>query len=132
MARKLPEITPDNEAFWRGGEVGALNIHHCAGCGRFFHPPAPVCPNCLSLDVAPRAVSGRGTVLTFTVNYQAWTPEIDAPFVIAIVELEEQPGLRFLTNVGGCPVEEVCIGMEVRVRFEQHEDVWLPVFERDA
>ena len=129
MARKLPALTPDSAPFWQGGAQGELRIHHCAGCARYFHPPAPICPRCASFDVAPRAVSGRGKVASFTVNHQAWTPELKAPYVVAIVELDEQPGLRLLSNIVGCEVERVAIDLPVHVRFAQVEDVWLPLFE---
>jgi len=129
MPRKLPLVTPETAAFWQGGAQGRLMILHCAGCGQGFHPPAPVCPRCNSLDVAPRAVSGRGTVATFTVNHQAWTPELAEPFVVAIVELDDPPGLRLLSNVVGTAPDRVRIGLPVQVRFEQQEDVWLPLFE---
>lgn len=129
MPRKLPLITLENAAFWQGGQSGRLMIQHCSGCDRWFHPPAPVCPQCNSLDVAPKAVSGRGRVATFTVNHQAWLPELAEPYVVAIVELDDQPGLRLLSNVVGLPPGQVYVGMPVRVRFEQHEDVWLPLFE---
>ena len=128
MPRKLPALTADTAPFWQGGATGALLIHHCPACARYFHPPAPICPVCAASEVAPRAVSGRGTVMSFTINQQAWTPELAEPFVIAIVELAEQPGLRLLSNVVDCEVSAVQIGMAVQVRFEQHEDVWLPLF----
>ena len=48
---------------------------------------------------------------------------------VAIVEIDEQPGLRLMTNVVNCPAEEVRIGMPVRVTFEQHGDVFVPLFE---
>jgi uncharacterized OB-fold protein len=70
-------------------------------------------------------------VATFTVNHQAWFPGFDPPYVIAIVELAEQAGLRLTTNLVGCPPERVRIGMAVRVRFEAYEDVYLPLFEPD-
>lgn len=132
MARKLPLITPENAAFWQGGQSGRLMVQHCTACSRWFHPPAPVCPRCNALDVAPKAVSGRGKVLTCTVNHQAWLPELSAPYAVAIVELDDQPGLRLLSNVVGLPPEQVQIGMPVQVLFEQHEDVWLPLFEPAA
>jgi uncharacterized OB-fold protein len=127
-ARKLPALTPDSAPFWHGGAQGTLMIHRCADCTRWFHPPSPICPRCASFEVAPQAVSGRGTVLSYTVNHQPWTPELTAPYVVAIVELAEQPGLRVLSNIVDCTTERVAIDMPVQVRFEQHEDVWLPLF----
>ncbi|AWI74241.1 DNA-binding protein [Parazoarcus communis] len=131
MTRKLPAITADSAPFWQGGESGQLQIHKCAACNRYFHPPAPICPSCCSREVAPQPVSGKGKVLSFTINHQAWRPDLDVPYVVAIVELPEQTGLRFVTNIVGLPPEAVRIDMPVRVRFEQQEDVWLPVFEKD-
>ncbi|WP_312551506.1 OB-fold domain-containing protein [Massilia sp.] len=132
MTRKLPALSTDNRAFWQGGADGELRMHHCEACAQFFHPPAPVCPRCLASDVASRAVSGAGTVVTYTVNHQPWRSDLKDPYVVAIVELPEQAGLRFVTNIVGTPPGEVFIGMPVRVRFEQHDDVWLPLFERAA
>lgn len=131
MPRKLPQLNPDSAAFWQGGREGRLNIHHCGGCQQFFHPPAPICPRCNSLEVGPRVVSGRGLVASFTINHQAWAPDLTVPYVVAIVELVEQPGLRFLSNIVGDDALETQIGMPVKVRFENIEDVWLPLFERD-
>lgn len=132
MARKLPALTPDTAPFWQGGEHGALMIHRCAACTRFFHPPTPICPRCSSFEVEPQPVSGRGKVLSFTINHQPWTPELSQPYVVAIVELAEQPGLRLLSNIEGCAVDEVSVDMPVQVHFERHEDVWLPLFRPQA
>jgi uncharacterized OB-fold protein len=125
----LPEITPLNEHFWRGGASGELRFLKCKGCSWLVHPPVPICPRCSNRELSPVAVSGRAVVVAATVNHQRWGPEEEAPYAIAIVELPEQPGLRLTTNVVGCPPEQVQIGMQVRVRFEAQGDVWLPLFE---
>jgi uncharacterized OB-fold protein len=127
--RVLPRVTDLNRHFWTGGAEGRLRFLRCRPCGTFVHPPAPVCPACLSREVAPEAVSGRATVVTYTLNHQPWVPAPDHPYAIAIVEIAEQPGLRLMTNVVNCPAGAVRIGMPVRVVFEQHEDVWVPLFE---
>lgn len=126
--RVLPRVTKLNEHFWRGGAEGELRFLRCQPCGTYVHPPAPICPACLSKDVAPEAVSGRATVATFTLNHQPWVPAPDHPYAIAIVEIEEQPDVRLMTNIVGCPPEDVHIGMPVQVCFEEHEDVFVPVF----
>lgn len=131
MPRKLPLLSPETMPFWQGGEHGVLNMYGCTHCRHLFHPPAPICPQCLSSEVLPRPVSGRGKVISFTVNHQQWLPDLPTPYVVAIVELVEREGLRFLTNIVGGKPEEVYIDMPVRVIFEQIEDIWLPLFERD-
>ncbi len=107
-------------------------IYRCAACRFWLHPPAPVCRCCQSTAVAPEAVSGAGTVQTFTVNHQRWGPDHAGPYVVAIVELAEQPGLNLLTNVVGCEPRDVRIGMPVQVVFRPLADVWLPLFQPAA
>jgi uncharacterized OB-fold protein len=128
--RLLPRVTAANEHFWRSGREGELRFLRCMPCGTWIHPPSPRCPGCLSKDVAPQAVAGLGTVHSYTLNHQPWVPSPDHPYVIAVVELDEQPGLRLMTNVIHCPAESVHIGQRVRVVFENHgDDVWFPLFE---
>jgi uncharacterized OB-fold protein len=130
--RLLPELTAENEHFWRGGAEGELRFLHCDACALFVHPPAPRCPRCLSAKLAVRASSGRGRLHTFTVNHQPWIPGFDPPYVVAIVELAEQPSLRLTTNLVGCAPDAVRIGMALRVVFEEQKGgVFLPLFEPD-
>jgi uncharacterized OB-fold protein len=128
--RPVPRLDRDNRAFWTGGAEGKLNIHRCQDCKTFIHPPRPVCRACLSDKVAPEAVSGLGVVDTFTVNYQKWRPDLEVPFVIARVALDDAPGVYLTTNIIGAPADQVDIGDRVRVSFEQHEDVFVPLFEK--
>jgi len=127
--RPIPEVTPESTAFWTGGRDGEFLILRCQDCGFWVHPPGPICPSCLSTKVLPEPVSGRATVLTYTVNHHAWVPGLEVPYVIAVVGLPEQEGLQMTTNIVGCPVDDVRIGMPVRVCFEPLGDVVLPLFE---
>jgi uncharacterized OB-fold protein len=130
-SRPVPLITPLEEAFWRGGADGRLHLQRCADCRRWVHPPLPRCPFCLSETVAPEACSGRGSVYTYTVNLQPWSADTADPYVIAIVELDDQPGLRVLSNVVGCRPDDVHIGLRVEVTFEQQGDIHFPLFRPD-
>jgi uncharacterized OB-fold protein len=77
-------------------------------------------------------VSGKGTIFTFTVNRHQYHPDVPPPYVVAIVELAEQPGLRFTTNIVNCDMEALQIGAPVHVVFERAGEAWVPVFEPDA
>jgi uncharacterized OB-fold protein len=133
VSRPRPVPTADERAFWAGGAEGRLLVHRCRACRQWFHPPAPVCPHCHDRDVGPEQVSGRATVWAATVNHQPWFPSIPPPYVVAIVELVEQPGLRMLSNVVGCAPELVVAGLTVTVEFEPlATDIWLPVFRPSA
>ena len=128
-SRVLPAVTAESAAFWTGGAEGELRIYRCKSCQRYFHPPVGVCFRCRSRDVGPEPVSGRATVATYTVNTHPWFGDaFPTPYVIAIVELEEQTGLRFITNIVGCEPEAVRIGLPVQVDFEPAGEAWAPVF----
>jgi uncharacterized OB-fold protein len=128
--RMLPPLTDENRAFWTGGAKGELLILRCGECGRWVHPPTARCDACDG-ELHPEPVSGRATVFTYTVNAHPYDPAVPLPYVIALVDLVEQEGLRVLTNIVNCPPDDVEIGMPVRVLFEDRGEVFVPVFEPD-
>jgi uncharacterized OB-fold protein len=131
--RILPRVTDRNRHFWTGGAEGKLQFLRCQDDGTYVHPPTPRCPACQGKHLAVEAVSGRAEVLTYTVNHQPWMPGPELPFVLAIVGLPEQEGLRLTTNIVNCAPDDVHVGMPVQVTFERHDDggeaVYLPLFE---
>ena len=126
----VPQINDDNRDFWTAGRDRELRIVRCNDCGYYIHPPSPRCPRCLGDDVGPSPVSGRGRVYTFTVNRRAWSPGLEVPYVIAIVQLDEQPDLRLMTNIVACSADEVAIDMPLRVEFREQGEAFVPVFRR--
>jgi len=128
-----PALLPETESFWRACRAGRLSVNRCQSCGWYIHPPRPVCSRCRSRDVKPEDLSGKGVVASYTINYQAWMPQMKVPFIIALVELAEQKDLRLTTNLINCPLEAVRVGMPVKVTFRNlNDDVALPLFEPDA
>ena len=129
LGRPLPVISDMNAYFWCGGRDGRLHIMRCGDCGVWFHPYQAMCRECLSSNVAPQPASGRGRVLSATVNHQPWFPHVPVPYVVALVELHERGPVRLVTNVMEVAVDEVIPGMEVVVHFEQHGDIFVPLFK---
>src|ERR1700722_726931 len=129
--RLLPYLRDDNRFFWTSGAEGVLRILCCNECQFYIHPPGPICRRCLSRDVAPRVVSGRSRVETFSINHQQWIPGSD-PYVIAWVSIDEQRSVRLTTNLMVADPDEVEVGMEVAVEFEHVEDVYIPLFRPAA
>jgi uncharacterized OB-fold protein len=125
----LPQLDELNTFFWTSGADGLLRFQKCRSCGYWLHPPGVICPKCLSADIAPEAVSGTATVAALTVNAQPWVPGMEVPYVLAIVELDEQEGLRLTTNLINVDPRKAHIGQRVRVVFKHREDVYLPLFE---
>jgi hypothetical protein len=124
-----PSPTPDEQEFWRSGSDGQLRMQRCGSCRRWQHPPNPVCFHCLSRDVAFEPVSGEGSVYSFTINHQPWLPHLRDPYAVIVVELDEQPGLRFVSRLVDTAVADVRVGLRVRVVFEPlSEGLFAPLF----
>jgi uncharacterized OB-fold protein len=128
--RPLPLPNEDTEAYWEACHKGKLTASRCAACGHTFLPPARVCPSCLSSDVPLAPMSGRAKVYSFIVVHRPTHPAFfgDAPYLVAIVELEEGP--RMHTRLVGVDPKDVRVGMDVQVLFQKVDDeISLPVFE---
>jgi hypothetical protein len=61
---------------------------------------------------------------------QAFDPAFadDLPYVLALVELDEQPGLRMVTNIIDSELSEITAGAPVEVTFEQRGEWSIPQF----
>lgn len=128
--RSRIRLDKDNHAFWTGGAEGKLNIYRCGDCAGFIHPPREFCRHCQSENVGPFAVSGTGIVDSYTINYQKWAPDMEVPFVIARIQLDDAPDVYLTSNIVNSPIDTVDIGDRVRVLFEEQEGIWYPLFEK--
>ncbi|WP_210425092.1 Zn-ribbon domain-containing OB-fold protein [Spongiibacter thalassae] len=132
VVRPLPGINNDTRFFWTGGENNELLIFRCEDCQYYIHPPVRFCPKCESRNVEPSATSGKGVVTSFTINHKQWMPYLKVPYVVALVSIAEQEDVRLVSNIVHCDLDDVHIGMRVKVLFEQNEDLWVPLFEPDV
>lgn len=95
-----------------------------------------MCPGCRSIEREWIATSGFGKIWSFINVHPPLLPAYSplAPFPVIIVELEENPKIRFVGNLvaaPGAPINSVAaasisIGQRVRVTFELVQDVTLP------
>jgi uncharacterized OB-fold protein len=130
--RPRPRLDNENRPFWTGGAEGKLNVMKCGDCHQFTHPPRQICRHCQSENMAAEAVAGTGEIDTFTINYQAWMPGLEVPFIIGRVRLDGVPGVVLTTNIVNCKVDEVRFDDKVRVTFDEQDGIWFPVFEKVA
>jgi uncharacterized OB-fold protein len=133
MKRPLPALDDSpNGAFWSElARSGTLRFQRCEDCGAWRHPPRHVCRACGSPRAAWQASSGRGVLVTWTVTHQEFHPAFaaDAPYIVAVTELEE--GVRLVSGVRGIERSELRIGLPVEVLLEPAaEGVLLPYVRR--
>lgn len=116
----LPGPDPTTDFFWEALSRKEFHLQRCSDCGRYIHYPKPVCRYCLSENVGGAPVSGRGSLYSWTIAVQAFHPFwMDrVPFVIATIELEEEPGLMFAAQLVDCEESQLRIGLPVEVVFE--------------
>ena len=127
----LPRPSDLSAPHWEGAQAGELRVQRCTACNTCVFIPQPACTKCFSSELEWVTSSGRGTVYSFTVVHRPQRPEFQVPYAVAIVELEE--GWYMLSNLVGCAVEDVKIGVPVDVVFEKmSEEITLPLFRPRA
>lgn len=91
---------------------------HCKTCDTHYYPPRNVCPKCRrDGDIESYKFAGPGEVVTYTIIHTAAEGfEMQAPYALAIIELDEGP--RFTSQVVCDPVE-VSIGLRVKPVFRK-------------
>jgi uncharacterized OB-fold protein len=128
-SKPLPQPTPETKPYWEGAAAGELRIQRCRSCRHHYFYPRRGCPHCGSTDVEWTAASGRARLHTYVINHRpAPGFEDDAPYAIAVVELEEGP--RMMSNIVGIEnsPESLVLDMPLEVAFESREDMSIPVF----
>jgi uncharacterized protein len=112
---------------WRSIRDGAMELQHCAACDTTLYPPAPVCPHCLSGDLKWRAVSGKGTVLSWVVYHKTYLEAYPAPYNVIAVRLDE--GAVLISNLEAPTPEGSWIGRKVSMIYKTMPDgLVLPKF----
>ena len=128
----LPRLPPgrDDAPWWEALRRHELVIQRCAACGAWRHPPAPVCPACHATTWRWERVSGRGRIFSYTVIHHAVHPALaeHVPYNVALIELPDAGRVRLVSNVLDVLPEDLRIGLEVEVVFEDVEEITLPRF----
>lgn len=128
-----PAADERTEPFWEAARNHNLVAPRCADCGTFRMPPGRFCPECLSMNLEYVQLPGTGTVFAAIVVREPLQPGVEehVPYVVALIEADGAPGIRFVSNVVDCEVDEVTVGMPVQVVFHPiNERFTLPLWTR--
>lgn len=126
-ALPVPAISIDSMEFWTSGRDGRLRITRCDDCRLWIYPPKPVCRRCRSRSVSYQPVGDRGRIFSYTISRQQFLPGVTDPYAIAVVTLDEDPGLRMTARVVDGDFSRLHIDMPVTIGFEERNDMWIPV-----
>ena len=131
--KPIPSPQGESDFYWEKANQHELWIRKCDDCGETYFYPRDISPCCFSKQTSWVRASGRATLHTFAIVHRAPTEQFadDAPYITAIVELEEGP--RMPTNIVGVvepTPDKLRIGMPLEVVFEDVSDVIsLPKFQ---
>ena len=127
--RPLPQISAEMAPFFEAARRQQLVVQRCRGCGTLRFPARDRCSACLAREAEWVPVSGRGTVFSFAVMHQVYHPGFasEVPYAVVVIALDE--GARLVSNLVGCPPDEIRADMAVEVVFEDvTPEVTLPKF----
>ena len=110
------------EQFWSAANESKLVIQNCSKCDRLQHPPAQECGQCKGGDnLEWKEMSGNGRIYNYGVVHDCPIRLLqdDQPFNVAVIMLDDDPGIQMYSHLPGTPVDEVPVGAEVEVVFEE-------------
>lgn len=129
----LPDTNEiDTREWWAACRRKQLVVQQCAACNAFRHPPAPICHQCHAFEHRWTPVSGRGVVFSYILPHHPAHAALKGhpPYNVVLVELPDAPGVRMVGNLLDTPIDQVRIGQEVRVTWEEREGVIFPQWLR--
>ena len=127
MAKPVPRPSPTEQPFYDACAEGKLVLQRCQSCGHVLFYPRTHCDACHSEQLLWETASGAGTIASYTVVRRGVSPDFEAPYVIALIDLAEGP--RMMSQVIDADLDAVAVGLSVKVDFAAwSEDITLPVF----
>ncbi len=133
MPKPAPVPNEVSKPLWDACNERRLVMQNCKACNLLHYPPKESCDNCGSADnLEWREMSGRGKIHGYGVMYDCRVKSLqeDQPFNIALIELEEDPAILMYSHLPGVPVDEVPVGANVKVTFEETSTgQWVPEWE---
>lgn len=125
--RPRPKYNQDQAWHWEGLRQRELRIQRFTDDGSLVHPPANANPATQQMAYDWVVASGKATLYSFTVAHYPQVPSFDYPHIVGLVELEE--GVRLVSPIVGCTVDQLEIGMPLELSFvDTADDVTLHQF----
>ena len=122
LERSAPVPNDLTKPFWDACNGRRLVLQNCAACARLHYPPTQKCTKCGSGDkLVWKEVQGKGHIDVFFVIRDSRIKGFRSaqPVNFAVVTLDEDPGINFLSNLPGRAPGDVTPGAPVEVIFEQ-------------
>ena len=118
--------------FWDSLRNGKISFPQCQDCGKVHWYPMSRCPHCYSEKLGWQAIAGEATLYSWTTVLRTMSADKPAPYTVGLVEFEEVPGVRLITNVIDAAPETLEFGMRLAPAFIIEADAMPLVHFRPA
>jgi uncharacterized OB-fold protein len=99
--------------FFERAREGRLTGIKCGGCGEVAIPPKQFCATCGARAWEPVALSGEGTLASYTIiRVAAAQHAADAPYAVGVVKLKE--GASIFARIVDVPFDKLEVGLPLR------------------
>ena len=128
LPKGLPMPKPDparrDEEFWAGLKRHELMVQYCKRCGTRQMEPECLCYNCQSFDLGWQKVAGKGRIYSWIRPWYAAHPTLRefGPYIVVLVELDEDRSVRMVGNLIGDPQQQIKAGAAVEAVYEDHPE----------
>ena len=122
MPKVIPVPDELTKPFWDAVNEKRLVVQRCTKCDLLQYPPRENCGQCRSPgNLEWKPVNGRGHIVAYIVIEDGRLDRRmpDQPYNLALVTLDEDPGINFYSNLPGVPPDHVPVGAAVEVMFEE-------------
>jgi uncharacterized OB-fold protein len=129
--RPVPAPDDVTRFYWQAAADHRLVLQRCRSCQKMQYPPEVCCLHCQREEFDAVESIGRGVIYSYSVvDRPLHAGFVDAlPYVVVLVELDDQPGLRIVANLIDVPAgTPLSCGLPVEVTFEERGSVTLPQF----
>ncbi len=135
LPKGLPAPRPANDGldapFWEATRRHELVAQRCRACRTWQWGPEWLCHRCLSFDVGFERVPGTARIFSWE---RVWHPVHPAlkgacPYLVVLVELPDAGNVRMVGNLLGDPMQDIVIGSEVQVEFEDHPEAGIALVQ---
>jgi uncharacterized OB-fold protein len=90
----------------------------CIKCGKIVFPFRLICPKCGHREFVTVKLPDTGKIVSYTVIRVAPSQFTDQqPYALGIAELDN--GVKVLAQIADCDVENIKVGMEIKVEFRR-------------
>jgi uncharacterized protein len=130
IEKPVPEVDAVSKSFWEACARHQLVVQHCGDCGAYSYPPGITCRACRGESLAFETVSGHARLFSYVVLRQPFHAGFagDIPLVLAMVQLAEDERALMVSNVVDVEIDDVYVGMQLEVAFDDRPEVTVPLF----